>query len=877
MKKFNKRKIWISSLLALSLLINVLSASAAEIDNNLESATPETEQSYAESPIVSEDVSKRGENEKHFLCEDGSYIAVAYADAVHEKNEQDEWIEIDNTLALENNRIENNSDNFRISFSETANPSADFSPNAGELLNNSTADASESQLVSMESGEHRLSWSLSATSMLNLSQKEELNRQGILLETQETSSLMAEQMDGFIGAPPAKQLYQHSLSALSEAEIEQTSLSPNPTNHDIITNLKNTSSILYRNALGNDVDLQYTVNPGRIKEDIIINERGTFVSYTMNLDTDGLTAVLNDDNSVSFLDIENQVTFTISAPYMYDSADTESYDIDVEMLQSGNNCTISFTPDSDWLNDNERVYPITIDPETHSTDTTSDFLQDTYVENTISTNYGTAQKLYCGYRNNIKNRTYIKFKKFPTQIAPASSIVGASVVLTFYSGTSTRKPFSLYQITGADWGEYTLHGTNQPTFTSTKLQDNSDNNLTTLTFNNADVKDYVCKYYANVNNNYGFVVCYKNETDNDYNSFYSRENGNGLAPYLSVTYYEPANIENGTYYIRNKKSGHYLDVNNFGGAGTQLMQHTFNGVTNQQWVFQKQTANNTFNGYYRISPGHNKNLYLDVANANATNGTAIQVYTRTESNAQHWTLIDNGDGSYRIMSKASSNRRCITVKDSSTASGALIQQWDYTANTNTNDEWYLERAYNYGYKGFAVYRDLQAPMGLFSDDWHSGLMDEHYATDYLPVIHVTGLSQVVGWISWDEFVANKAFHGVYRPKQVMSDYQRGQVISMARELRGKEIGYILTTQMRATLWPDATWILPEDIVDLRCDGLLEYCYEYYGIRIYGDDIKWDISRSDANNLAHHGIGSITPKTQAENYMIKITSNVPNQE
>ncbi len=33
----------------------------------------------------------------------------------------------------------------------------------------------------------------------------------------------------------------------------------------------------------------------------------------------------------------------------------------------------------------------------------------------------------------------------------------------------------------------------------------------------------------------------------------------------------------------------------------------------------------------------------------------------------------------------------MTVKDSSTASGALIQQWDYTANTNTNDEWYLER------------------------------------------------------------------------------------------------------------------------------------------------------------------------------------------
>ncbi len=746
MKKFNKRKIWISSLLALSLLINVLSASAAEIDNNLESATPETEQSYAESPIVSEDVSKRGENEKHFLCEDGSYIAVAYADAVHEKNEQDEWIEIDNTLALENNRIENNSDNFRISFSETANPAADLSPNADELLNNSTADNSESQLVSMESGEHRLSWSLSATSMLNLSQKEELNRQGILLETQETSSLTAEQMDGFIGALPAKQLYQHSLSSLSEAEIEQTSLPSNPTNHDIITNLKNTSSILYRNALGNDVDLQYTVNPGRIKEDIIINERGTFVSYTMNLDTDGLTAVLNDDNSVSFLDIENQVTFTISAPYMYDSADTESYDIDVDLIQNGNNCTISFTPDSDWLNDNERVYPITIDPETHSTDTTSDFLQDTYVENTISTNYGTAQKLYCGYRNNIKNRTYIKFKKFPTQIAPASSIVGASVVLTFYSGTRTRKPFSLYQITGADWGEYTLHGTNQPTFTSTKLQDNSDNNLTTLTFNNADVKDYVCKYYAGVNNNYGFVVCYTTEVSDDYNSFYSREKGNGLAPYLSVTYYEPANIADGTYYVRNKHSGHYLDAANSGGAGANVSQYGFHGATNQQWIFKKQTANNTFKGYYRISPGYNTNLYLDVANGNAANSTNIQVYTRTESNAQHWTIIDNGNGTYRLMSKASSNRKCATVQNASTASGANVFQYQY--NASGNDEWYLERA---GYGNGGEYRQVNTATpncfgyAMFVDEvtintlfWPSSHQSEDFSDKFEGAINGTG-------------------------------------------------------------------------------------------------------------------------------------------
>ena len=37
MSKFNKRKAWISSLIALSLLVNVLSASAEEIGNDSES------------------------------------------------------------------------------------------------------------------------------------------------------------------------------------------------------------------------------------------------------------------------------------------------------------------------------------------------------------------------------------------------------------------------------------------------------------------------------------------------------------------------------------------------------------------------------------------------------------------------------------------------------------------------------------------------------------------------------------------------------------------------------------------------------------------------------------------------------------------------
>lgn len=57
--------------------------------------TPQTVQEQEESPIlpviVEEDLGKRGEYEKHFLCDDGSYMAVSYPEPVHMRREPSGW------------------------------------------------------------------------------------------------------------------------------------------------------------------------------------------------------------------------------------------------------------------------------------------------------------------------------------------------------------------------------------------------------------------------------------------------------------------------------------------------------------------------------------------------------------------------------------------------------------------------------------------------------------------------------------------------------------------------------------------------------------------------------------------------------------------
>lgn len=190
---------------------------------------------------------------------------------------------------------------------------------------------------------------------------------------------------------------------------------------------------------------------------------------------------------------------------------------------------------------------------------------------------------------------------------------------------------------------------------------------------------------------------------------------------------------------------------------------------------------------------------------------------------------------------------------------------------------------NLGYKGYAIYRDLGNIAETFSDwflkhpdDWHAGLMDEKYASNYLSVIHMPGIGHDIEWADWSDFVGNETYRGTYKPKQAISDNSRNLIISLARELRTKDIGYLFTHQLRATIRPEATKIEPDDVVDIRCDGLVEYCYEYFGFRVFGNDTYWDISKASAQNIAHHHENNIMPKAQAQQYLDLVTTSVPNQ-
>ncbi len=176
-----------------------------------------------------------------------------------------------------------------------------------------------------------------------------------------------------------------------------------------------------------------------------------------------------------------------------------------------------------------------------------------------------------------------------------------------------------------------------------------------------------------------------------------------------------------------------------------------------------------------------------------------------------------------------------------------------------------------GYEGYAIHRDG----AFFGTTWHAGLMDEAYSTYYLPVLHIAGLSGGVKWDSWDNFINGNSFKGVYRPSGGISSTGRDLVKATGRKLRTENIGYTPLSQID---YPAAvlsqTWVYTEDISLIRCDGVVEYSFEWNGYRIFGNDSYWDISRAGWDYLTQHSLAIVTPKSQAQDYMTLVTSSVP---
>ncbi|MBM6405314.1 hypothetical protein JQN72_13800 [Phycicoccus sp. CSK15P-2] len=142
------------------------------------------------------------------------------------------------------------------------------------------------------------------------------------------------------------------------------------------------------------------------------------VAVSLPLRTQGLTARVEDDGSVGFVDGTGAVASRIAPPVAWDAVvDEHSGDhanvspVAVEVEQQGKGkAVLTLVPDAQWIADPARVFPITIDP-TYATGSNVTTSFDTYVQSgkTWDTSAETELRVGTYDAGSTKARTFLNF------------------------------------------------------------------------------------------------------------------------------------------------------------------------------------------------------------------------------------------------------------------------------------------------------------------------------------------------------------------------------------------------------------------------------------------------------------------------------------
>ncbi len=137
-----------------------------------------------------------------------------------------------------------------------------------------------------------------------------------------------------------------------------------------------------------------------------------------------------------------------------------------------------------------------------------------------------------------------------------------------------------------------------------------------------------------------------------------------------------------TYILRNAGSGLDLEVADGKAENGANVQQGSSGAA--QW-----TLRDAGDGYYYVysTLGDGKTFLLDIDYGKTENGTNIGIWGNTDSDAQLFKFVDNGDGTYAIVTKVTNDNSGLGVVGASKEKGANIVEWE--CNDSADQKWQL--------------------------------------------------------------------------------------------------------------------------------------------------------------------------------------------
>ncbi len=636
-----------SFVLATVLLISAIPISLAVQNLFAEATTPK---------IIREVTELREESVKHFLCEDGSYIAATYAAPVHYK-ENGEWKEIDNSLSLD-----------RTVLSSSGNPT--YTTKSGGLSVSIPQSFSDGQKITAQNKGYEISFGI------NPGQK------NVSLET--FASVVRPEL--------LSSNTEYSVSSGNNVSIETISYKSDTEayNAELMTVDNQSDAVTFKEILPK-TDFEYVITRNSIKENIVVYECQNEYTYSFIMNFDGLMPVTHADGSISLVEQgkPDEFVYWIQAPYMYDTNREESVDIEMCLEENGTEYILTITANAEWINDKNRAFPVVIDPTIFLLDSEID---DVFVIDGLFANSPRlTDELRVGRNLTNVARTYIK-PELPTNIPLGSKVSAALLELykdTYYQAPSGNN-ISVYAYdccNVATWDSEEISWNNQP-FNNSDNGYQSTNGAVYLSEKSANASTLIYSFnikaavqrWVNGGINNGLMLVSSNESTKTQIDFVSsRATNSTFLPRISIEYEIPGT--NRTAWTTGEEADSCTV------AVTAALDWT--ATSNQSWITVTK-YNSSFEIFVTENTGSQERTGEVIVTIGDTviGKVTVNQYGNSASlsvDAESWKV--NSDGDEKTITVNSNTSWAITTPDWITAepsSGSGVTMVKLTAHANNN-------------------------------------------------------------------------------------------------------------------------------------------------------------------------------------------------
>ncbi len=308
-------------------------------------------------------------------------------------------------------------------------------------------------------------------------------------------------------------------------------------------------------------DYEYSVEGDGVKENIVVKEKANIYRYRFTLLCKNVTAKLEEaEGRIAFISNEtDEEVFYIPAPFMTDANGVVSADVTYGMRDAGNGeVHLTVTADSEFINAEERAFPVIIDPEIKLSGTsamTTYSWNDDCLYNADTHTVGTTGS---GDGNCNAHRMYISFKMPTLPRNPRIKKAELTIKQSYsYSACGQYPLFGLYHVT-----ENIREGNYTPTHFSdlidyAMMQSEKE---AAYSFDITSIVDKVNKGEAAAAN---LVLKMLDETNVCNNYMVMNGSSSAYYPEISITY------EN-TYAVNGSYRTHTHDIGRFGQGSIDL-------------------------------------------------------------------------------------------------------------------------------------------------------------------------------------------------------------------------------------------------------------------------------------------------------------------